>query len=84
MYHYHDTSINPHITLNNNNNNNNNKVISTWIIGVPDASSRQVSDDGVIKHETVRHPLEPLHPQTRAGLLELAREVNPLVLHWGK
>jgi 4-hydroxy-tetrahydrodipicolinate synthase/2-keto-3-deoxy-L-arabinonate dehydratase len=25
-----------------------------------------------------------LHPQTRAGLLELAREVNPLVLHWGK
>jgi hypothetical protein len=30
----------------------------------------------------VRHPLEALHPATKAGLLELARELNPLALHW--
>ena len=48
------------------------------------ATKAMMAEGGVIKHETVRHPLEPLHPQTRAGLLELAREVNPLVLHWGK
>jgi dihydrodipicolinate synthase/N-acetylneuraminate lyase len=39
---------------------------------------------GVIKSDAVRHPLEPLHPDTRAGLLELAREVNPLALRWGR
>lgn len=39
---------------------------------------------GVIKSDTVRHPLEPVHPATRAGLLELAREVQPLALNWGK
>jgi len=32
----------------------------------------------------VRHPLEPLHPATRAGLLELAEELQPLALRWGK
>jgi 2-keto-3-deoxy-L-arabinonate dehydratase len=48
------------------------------------ATKAMMAEGGVIKFETVRHPLEPLHPQTRAGLLELAREVNPLVLHWGK
>jgi dihydrodipicolinate synthase/N-acetylneuraminate lyase len=38
---------------------------------------------GVIKSDAVRHPLERLHPATRAGLLELAAEVNPLALRWG-
>jgi 2-keto-3-deoxy-L-arabinonate dehydratase len=38
---------------------------------------------GVIKSDAVRHPLEPLHPATRAGLLELAAEVSPLALRWG-
>jgi 4-hydroxy-tetrahydrodipicolinate synthase len=32
----------------------------------------------------VRHPLEPLPAETRAALLELAREVEPLALNWGK
>jgi dihydrodipicolinate synthase/N-acetylneuraminate lyase len=41
-------------------------------------------EGGVIASDAVRHPLEPLHPQTRAGLLELAREVDPLALRWGK
>lgn len=39
---------------------------------------------GVIKSDVVRHPLEPMHPATRQGLLELAREVEPLALRWGK
>jgi 2-keto-3-deoxy-L-arabinonate dehydratase len=38
----------------------------------------------VIDSDTVRHPLEPLHPKTRAELLELAREANPLALQWGR
>lgn len=39
---------------------------------------------GVIKSDHVRHPLRPLHPETRKGLLELAAEVSPLALRWGK
>jgi 4-hydroxy-tetrahydrodipicolinate synthase len=39
---------------------------------------------GVIKSDAVRHPLAPLHPATRAGLLELATELQPLALRWGK
>lgn len=39
---------------------------------------------GVIASDAVRHPMEPLHPAMRAGLLELAAEVNPLALHWGR
>lgn len=39
---------------------------------------------GVIACDHVRHPLEQLHPATRAGLLELARLADPLALHWGK
>jgi dihydrodipicolinate synthase/N-acetylneuraminate lyase len=39
---------------------------------------------GVIRSDAVRHPLERLHPATREGLLELAREVNPLALSWGR
>lgn len=37
---------------------------------------------GVIRHDTVRHPLLPLHPATKAGLLEIARGLDPLVLRW--
>lgn len=39
---------------------------------------------GVIKSDTVRHPLEPLHPATRARLLEMAKEASVLALRWGK
>jgi 4-hydroxy-tetrahydrodipicolinate synthase len=39
---------------------------------------------GVIKSDRVRHPLEPLHPSTRDGLLELGAEVNPVALRWGR
>ena len=43
-----------------------------------------MKEGGVIKSDTVRHPLEALHPATRAGLLELAAEVRPLALRWGR
>jgi 4-hydroxy-tetrahydrodipicolinate synthase len=37
----------------------------------------------VIKSEATRHPVLPLHPAARAGLIEIARRTDPLVLHWG-
>lgn len=39
---------------------------------------------GVIASDRVRHPLTPLHPDTRKGLLELAAELQPVALNWGK
>jgi 2-keto-3-deoxy-L-arabinonate dehydratase len=41
-------------------------------------------EGGVIRSEAVRHPTRPLHPDTRAQLLELARDVDPLALRWGR
>lgn len=48
------------------------------------ATKTVMMEGGVIRSDAVRHPLEPLHPATRAGLLELARELSPLALRWGK
>jgi len=39
---------------------------------------------GVIKSDFCRHPIEALHPQIKAGLFELLRPLDPLVLHWGR
>lgn len=41
-------------------------------------------EGGIIASETARHPSPPLHPATRAGLLEIARRLDPLVLRWAK
>lgn len=43
-----------------------------------------MKDGGVIRHDGVRYPLPEMHPATRAGLIEIARGLDPLVLHWGK
>ena len=48
------------------------------------AAKAVMAEGGVIESEAVRHPLEPLDPATRAGLLELARQADPLALRWGK
>ncbi len=48
------------------------------------ATKTVMAAGGVIRCDAVRHPLPPLHPATRAGLLELAQEANPLALRWGK
>jgi dihydrodipicolinate synthase/N-acetylneuraminate lyase len=48
------------------------------------ATKTVMAAGGVIRSDAVRHPLEPLHPATRAGLLELAEQLAPLALRWGK
>jgi dihydrodipicolinate synthase/N-acetylneuraminate lyase len=39
---------------------------------------------GVIACEAPRHPWPAMHPAVRAGLLETARRLDPLVLRWGR
>jgi dihydrodipicolinate synthase/N-acetylneuraminate lyase len=41
-------------------------------------------EGGVIRSDAVRHPLEPMHPKTRAELMELLRLLDPVVLRWGR
>jgi len=48
------------------------------------ATKAAMLEGGVIQSDTVRHPLPPLHPDTRKGLLELARPLKPVVLNWGR
>jgi 2-keto-3-deoxy-L-arabinonate dehydratase len=43
-----------------------------------------MKEGGVIACEAPRHPLPALHPDTRAGLIETARRLDPLVLRWGR
>lgn len=43
-----------------------------------------MKEGGVIASDALRHPLQPVHPETRAGLLQIARRLDPLVLRWGK
>jgi len=38
----------------------------------------------VIACEAPRHPFAPLHSATRAGLIETARRLDPMVLRWGR
>ena len=39
---------------------------------------------GVIRSDHVRAPLAPLGPEVRAGLMELVRPLDPVVLRWGR
>ncbi|QRX81455.1 dihydrodipicolinate synthase family protein [Glaciimonas sp. PAMC28666] len=39
-------------------------------------------EGGIISCDAVRHPLQPMHPATRAGLMQIARRLDPLVLRW--
>ncbi len=48
------------------------------------ATKAVMKEGGVIASDAVRHPLEPLPPATRAGLLELAAQAQPLALRWGR
>jgi len=48
------------------------------------ATKTVMKEGGVIASDAVRHPLERLHPATRAGLLELAQELQPVALRWGR
>jgi 2-keto-3-deoxy-L-arabinonate dehydratase len=48
------------------------------------AAKALMREGGVIASESPRHPLPPLHPATRAGLIDTARRLDPLVLRWGR
>ena len=43
-----------------------------------------MKEGGVIACEAPRHPLPTMHPDTRAGLIETAKRLDPLVLRWGR
>ena len=43
-----------------------------------------MKEGGVISSEAPRHPLPPMHQATRAGLIDTARRLDPLVLRWGR
>ncbi len=48
------------------------------------ATKTVMFEGGVIASDAVRHPLEPLHPDTRRSLLDLARRLDVLALRWGR
>jgi dihydrodipicolinate synthase/N-acetylneuraminate lyase len=43
-----------------------------------------MKEGGVIASEAGRHPFPAMHPDTRAGLIDTAKRLNPLVLRWGR
>lgn len=43
-----------------------------------------MKEGGIIACDAPRHPIPSLSPETRAGLLDVARRLDPLVLRWGK
>jgi dihydrodipicolinate synthase/N-acetylneuraminate lyase len=42
-----------------------------------------MKEGGVITSDAARHPVPPLNEAARAGLIETARRLDPLVLRWG-
>lgn len=43
-----------------------------------------MKEGGIIACDAPRHPFPPMHPEVRAGLLETARRLDPLVLRWAR
>ncbi|HLO93028.1 MAG TPA: dihydrodipicolinate synthase family protein [Burkholderiaceae bacterium] len=43
-----------------------------------------MKEGGVIKCDAPRHPFPEMSPEVRAGLLDAARRLDPLVLRWGR
>jgi len=43
-----------------------------------------MKEGGVIASDAVRRPLAPLHPATRAGLIEIAKRLDAQVLRWAQ
>jgi 4-hydroxy-tetrahydrodipicolinate synthase len=48
------------------------------------AAKAAMKEGGVIASDVCRHPVPPLHPQTRETLLRLIRPLDPVVLNWGR
>lgn len=43
-----------------------------------------MKEGGIISSEAGRHPLMPVHPETRAGLIDIAQGLNVLALSWAR
>lgn len=43
-----------------------------------------MKEGGVIACDAPRHPVAPLSPEQRAGLLDAAKRLDPMVLRWGR
>jgi 2-keto-3-deoxy-L-arabinonate dehydratase len=43
-----------------------------------------MKEGGIIACDAARHPVPPLHPESRAGLIEIARTLDPLILRWAR
>ncbi len=43
-----------------------------------------MKEGGIIACEAARHPFPQMNSDVRKGLLEAARRLNPMVLHWGQ
>ncbi len=43
-----------------------------------------LKEAGIIKSDAVRAPTAPLDPAIRAGLLEMARRLDPLIMHYNR
>lgn len=48
------------------------------------ATKAAMVEGGVIKSEYCRHPISPLHSDTRSVLIDLISRLDPIVLSWGK
>lgn len=48
------------------------------------ATKAAMVEGGVIASESCRHPIPPLHPATRAELIDLLRPLDPVSLKWGR
>lgn len=48
------------------------------------AAKAAMKEGGVIASEFCRHPIPPLHPDTRAMLIDLLRPLDPVALRWGR
>lgn len=50
----------------------------------PLAAKILMKEGGVISSDAPRHPFAAVHPDTRRGLVETARRLDPMVLKWGR
>ena len=48
------------------------------------AAKALMKEGGIIACDAPRHPYPPMNPHVRAGLLDAARRLDPLVLRWGR
>ena len=48
------------------------------------AAKALMREGGIIACEAPRHPFPAMHPDTRAGLIAVARRLDPMVLRWGR